>query len=151
MQSYLCKSRWIAFALDQIKVVAHIDGFRQKNESSTIFRIEEISWFIFDHHYSTVEGTWTTWPCFSNTTSKLWTCVGIFNYWRCKISQPDFADTLRLGRWTQQPNHLKNECSYRKTCLLLTSKLKVRVLVCQNLESMGSECTGGLNTHCTPP
>ena len=101
VQPKLWPSGWIAFALDQIKVIAHIDGFRQKNEAIPIYGIEEIRRFIFDHCCSPVERTWTAWPCFSNTNHELWAWFWIFNYKRCEISQPDTAITLRMGRWTQ--------------------------------------------------
>lgn len=101
VQPNLWSSRWIAIALDQIKIIAHIDDFRQKKESCSIFRIEETRWFIFDYHCSTVERTWTAWACFSNTINKFWIWFWVFNYRGCKITQPDTAISLRMGRWTQ--------------------------------------------------
>ena len=101
VQPDLWPSRWIAIALDQIQIITHIDGFRPEKKSCSIFRIKETRWFIFDYCCSTVERTWTTWPCFSNTNYELWTWFWIFNYKRCEISQPDTAITLRMGRWTQ--------------------------------------------------
>ena len=107
MRPNLRPSGWIAFALDQIQVIAHIDGFRKGGKFSSIFRIEEIGWFIFDHCCSTVERTWTAWARLSITNSQLWTWFWIFNYRRCKIPQPNSAITFRLGRWTKPSTCLK--------------------------------------------
>ena len=117
VQPDLWPSRWIAIALDQIEITTHIDGFRPEKKSCSIFRIKETRWFIFDHCCSTVERTWTTWSCFSNTNYELWTWFWIFSYKRCEISQPDIAITLRMGRWTQPQINL-NERRETHTSIL---------------------------------
>ena len=131
VQPDLWPSRWIAIALDQIKVIAHLDGFRQKNETIPIFGIEEIRRFIFDHCCSPVERTWTAWPCFSNTNHELWAWFWIFNYKRCEISQPDTASTVRMGRWTQSRINLNQR---RET---YTSILSANTMVNRSLIQIG--------------